>query len=106
MLPCWLESGIDIVFPIEVGVWEADPVELRQRFGRRLRMMGGVDKHVIPQGEKTIRRHLEHRRALVEEGGYIPLPDHRIPPDCSLEAFRTYLRVFKEVFGMEAEPAE
>ncbi|MBT3292204.1 MAG: hypothetical protein HN380_33055, partial [Victivallales bacterium] len=23
LIPCWLESGIDILFPIEVGVWQA-----------------------------------------------------------------------------------
>ena len=99
LLPCWLESGFDIVFPIEVGTWRADPVALRKQYGRKLRMFGGVDKHVIPQGEEAIRRHLEPLREIVAEGGYIPIPDHRIPPDCSLEAFRTYVRVYREVFG-------
>lgn len=101
LLPLWLDSGIDIVFPIEVGTWNADPVALRKQYGKRLRMMGGVDKHVIPHGEKAIRSHLMHRRDIAMEGGYIPFPDHRIPPDCSLEQFRTYLRVFREVFEIE-----
>lgn len=99
LIPCWLDSGIDILLPIEVGTWNQSPVELRKRFGKALRMMGGVDKHVIPKGEKAIRAHLETLKPLVAEGGYIPLPDHRIPPDCSLEQFRTYVRVFKSVFG-------
>jgi len=104
LLPRWLDSGIDILFPIEVGTWRANPVELRARHGRRLRMMGGVNKLVIPLGEKAIRAELEPLKPLVAEGGYIPMPDHRIPPDCSLEQFRTYLRVFKEVFGIAPEP--
>ena len=66
-------------------------------------MMGGVDKHIIPQGEAAIRAHLQRLRPLVEEGGYIPMPDHRIPPSCSLEQFRTYVRVFREVFGENRE---
>jgi uroporphyrinogen decarboxylase len=90
---------VDIIFPIEVGTWRASPVELRRRFGRRLRMLGGVNKHVIPKGEAAVRAELEPLRPVVEEGGFIPIPDHRIPPDCSLENFRTYVRVFKEVFG-------
>jgi uroporphyrinogen decarboxylase len=98
LIPCWLESGFDIVFPIEVGTWHADPVRLRRQFGKSLRMFGGVDKHVIPQGEAAIRRHLEPLVELTAEGGYIPIPDHRIPPDCSLDQFRTYVRVFKEMF--------
>jgi len=98
LIDLWLESGFDIVFPIEVGTWRADPAALRRRFGKRLRMMGGVNKLVIPRGAAAVRAELEPLRPLVEEGGYIPLPDHRIPPDCSLDQFRTYLRVFRDVF--------
>ncbi|HOX05654.1 MAG TPA: uroporphyrinogen decarboxylase family protein [Planctomycetota bacterium] len=99
LLPCWLDSGFDIVFPIEVGTWKANPRAFRRKYGRRVRMLGGVDKHVIPRGEAAIRAELDPLRGLVAEGGYIPIPDHRIPPDCSLEQFRTYVGVFKEVFG-------
>ena len=98
LIPHWLQSGFDIVFPLEVGTWKADPVELRSRFGTKLRIMGGVDKHVIPKGETAIRRELETLRPVVRKGGMIPFPDHRIPPDCSLQDFRTYCRVFREVF--------
>jgi uroporphyrinogen decarboxylase len=99
LLPCWLDTGFDIIFPIEVGTWRASPVELRRRYGKRLRMLGGVDKHVIPRGEAAIRAELEPLRPVVEEGGYLPIPDHRIPPDCSLEQFQTYVRVFQDVFS-------
>ncbi|MGE5598288.1 MAG: uroporphyrinogen decarboxylase family protein [Bacteroidota bacterium] len=99
LIPCWLKSGFDIIFPVEVGSWRTDPAVLRRRFGKDLRMMGGVDKHVIPLGEEAIRRHLSALRPLVEEGGFIPMPDHRVPPDCSLAQFRTYTRVFREVFA-------
>jgi hypothetical protein len=102
LVPCWLGSGVDIVFPIEVGAWCASPVAFRREYGRDLRMIGGVDKHVIPRGEAAIREHLAPLVDLAAEGGYIPLPDHRIPPDCSLEQFRTYVRVFREMFGVEA----
>ena len=99
LLPLWLESGIDILFPIEVGTWKANPVEFRKRYGKRLRMFGGVNKLVIPLGEAAIRAELEPLCEIVNEGGFIPIPDHRIPPDCSLEQFKTYVRVFQEVFA-------
>lgn len=99
LIPCWLDSGIDIVFPIEVGTWKADPIKLRKKFGRPLRMMGGFDKHLIARGETAVREELMRLKPLVDEGGFIPLPDHRIPPDCSLEQFRSYVRVFREVLG-------
>jgi hypothetical protein len=71
-------------------------VNERERFHA---VIGGIDKHVIPKGEEAIRAELEPLRAVVREGGFIPMPDHRIPPDCSLEQFRTYLRVFRQVLG-------
>ena len=99
LIPCWLESGFDIFFPIEIGTWKADPIDLRRRFGRRLRMMGGVNKHIIPQGKAAVRAELQRLKPLVQEGGFIPLPDHRIPPDCSLDDFRRYVEVFREVLA-------
>ncbi len=99
LVPYWLDSGVDIVFPLEVGKWQTDPRQLRAQYGKRIRMMGGVNKHVIPQGEDAIRQHLEPLRELAAEGGYIPLPDHRIPPSTSFDQFKTYVRVFKEVFN-------
>jgi hypothetical protein len=98
LIPCWMESGFDILFPIEIGTWGADPVAIRRRFGCDLRMLGGVDKHVIPLGESAIREHLLRLRPVVADGGFIPIPDHRIPPSCSLKQFRTYVQVFKEAF--------
>ena len=98
LIPNWLNSGMDIMFPVEVGTWKADPVELRKRFGKDLRMVGGFNKHTITKGEDAIRKELEYLAPLVAEGGFIPMPDHKIPPDCSFEQFRTYVRVFKEVF--------
>ena len=62
-------------------------------------MFGGVNKLVIPHGEAAIRRELEPLVPLVREGGFIPIPDHRIPPDTSFAQYCTYVRVFREIFG-------
>ena len=100
LVPCWLESGFKHCLPIEVGTWKASyPVAFRKQYGKRMRMFGGVNKLAIPRGESAIREELEPLKGLVAEGGFIPIPDHRIPPDCSVEQFRTYLRVFREVFA-------
>ncbi len=99
LLPLWLESGFDIIFPIEVGTWKASPVAFRKKYGKWMRMMGGVDKHVIPRGEKAIRAEIEPLKEIVAEGGFIPMPDHRIPPDCPLDQFRNYVDIFKDVFA-------
>lgn len=99
LIPCWMESGVDLLFPIEVGTWKASPITIRQKYGKALRMMGGVNKHVLTEGPEAVRRSLEPLVPLVKEGGYVPMPDHRIPPMVSLAQFRDYVRVFKEVFS-------
>jgi uroporphyrinogen decarboxylase len=101
LIPCWIKSGFDIIFPIEVGTWKADPIKIRELYGKQLRMFGGVNKHIISQGEDIIRRELLRLKPLVDEGGYIPIPDHRIPPDVSLNQMRQYVNIFNEVFSLK-----
>ena len=99
LVPLWVESGFDIIFPVEVGKWSNSPGEMRRKFGSSLKMLGGIDKHMIVRSEDILRRHLMDMKDEVEKGGYLPIPDHRIPPECSYEQFLTYVRVFEEVFN-------
>ena len=34
LLPLWLEAGVNIAFPLEIGTWGADPCRVRREFGR------------------------------------------------------------------------
>ena len=45
------------------------------------------------------RKALLRLKPLVDEGGYVPIPDHRIVPDCSWEQFKTHIRIYREIFG-------
>jgi len=99
LIPLWLESGFDIIFPVEVGKWKASPAELRKKFGDSLKMMGAVDKHVIALGEEAIYRHLKDLEPEVRKGGVLPIPDHRIPPNVSLKDMENYIKVFNQVFN-------
>jgi uroporphyrinogen decarboxylase len=62
--------------------------------------MGGVDKHVLAQDRAAIDAMIDHLTPLVEEGGYIPTPDHRVPPDVPLANYLYYLDRIKEVWGL------
>ncbi len=98
IIPILLEAGVDILFPVEVGTWKGDVNKFRQEYGKDLRMLGGVNKLVISKGEKAIREELMRVEKLAKSGGYIPLPDHRVPPDASLKDMQNYCRIFKEIF--------
>ena len=90
LVPLLMDAGVDVLWPIEraSGI---SPMGLRQRFGRSLRLWGGVDKRVLCQGPEAIRGHLRELIPLIEEGGYIPTVDHTVPPDVSWDDFRYYM---------------
>jgi len=90
LIPLMMEAGVDTLWPIERAA-NADPREWRRRFGRGLRLWGGVDKRVLARGSDAIRRHLGELIPLIEEGGFIPTVDHTVPPDVSWDDFRTYM---------------
>ena len=96
---CWLECGVNTMFPIEVN--GTDPLELRKRFGKDLRLMGGVDKTKLSKRKKEIDAELKRLLPLVKDGGFVPHIDHRCPPDVSWENFVYYLNKKKEIFEMK-----
>jgi uroporphyrinogen decarboxylase len=99
LVELWLDAGINIMFPLEINSG-SDPVKLRKKFGKRVLLMGGVDKKALIAGPEAIDRELERIKPVVEEGGYIPHVDHRVPPDVSLKNYMYYLRRKKEVFNI------
>jgi len=90
LIPLFLEAGVDTIWPIERAS-DISPTEWRRRFGRDLRLWGGVDKRVLPRGPAAIREHLREFIPLIEEGGFIPTLDHAVPPDISWDNFRYYM---------------
>jgi hypothetical protein len=90
LIPLLMDAGVDILWPIERAS-NVSPQEWRKRFGRSLRLWGGVDKRVLAQGQGAIRAHLREFIPLIEEGGFIPTVDHTVPPDVSWDNFRCYM---------------
>jgi hypothetical protein len=95
----WLENGVNTMFPIEVGTWNASIGPWREKYGKELRGVGGMNKTVFAYDFAAIDAEVERLRPLVELGGYIPCPDHRIAPDAKWENVQYYCEKMKEVFG-------
>jgi uroporphyrinogen decarboxylase len=98
LAPLWLEVGINCLFPLEVRAG-TDPARLRGQYGKALRFKGGVDKTQLVS-EDLIEKELDRITPLVEDGGYIPHVDHRVPPDVSYANYRYYLKRKRERFGI------
>ena len=99
LIPTWFNNGVNTMFPIEVGTWHASISPWREKYGRELRGVGGMDKKVFAYDYKAIDEEVERLKPLVELGGYIPCPDHRIPPDAKWENVQYYCEQMRKTFG-------
>jgi len=100
LVPLLMDAGVDVLWPLERAAG-MDPVLLRKRFGKSLRLWGGVDKRVLVQGPAAIRAHLREMIPLIEEGGYIPTVDHTVPPDVSWDNFCYYMEAKRALLSGE-----
>jgi len=96
LIPLWLEGGVNGFYPIERAAG-MDPVHLRERFGRQLRLLGGIDKRAMKAGPSAIDAELAHVAPLTEEGGFLPWCDHHVPPDVPLANYLYYVKRMKEM---------
>jgi len=96
LIPVWLDSGINTLYPFEVQCG-MDVLKVRCEYGRDLRLWFGVDKRVAAQDKKAIDEELARVAPLVREGGYIPGPDHSFPPDISFENYCYFMEKLFEI---------
>jgi uroporphyrinogen decarboxylase len=92
MLPLYLECGANAFYPFEVQAG-MDIVEIRRQYGKRFTIIGGLDKNALAVGEAAVRAELDKKMPfMVQGGGYIPMLDHSVPTNVTLEMFRYYLK--------------
>lgn len=96
LLPLWLEGGVNGFYPMERAAG-MDPVEIRRRFGKSLRLMGGIDKRAMIAGPAAIEAELAHVAPLCAEGGFLPWCDHHVPPDVPFKHYLYYVERMKEM---------
>jgi len=96
LIPIWLDAGINFIYPFEVQSG-MDIINVRKTFGKGLRMMGGIDKRAIADGPGAIDSELKRVAPLVEEGGYVPAPDHSLPPDVSFGNYCYFMERLKDL---------
>lgn len=90
LIPTWLNNGVNTMFPIEVGTWNASLAPWREKYGKKIRGVGGMNKTVFARDYAAVDAEVERLRRLIDLGGYIPCPDHRIAPDAKFENVQYY----------------
>lgn len=97
LIPTWLNNGVNTMFPIEVGTWNASIAPWREKYGKELRGVGGMNKNVFALDYAAVDAEIERLKPLIELGGYIPCPDHRIPPDAKWDNVQYYCEKMRNV---------
>lgn len=99
----FLDNGLNTMFPVEVHAG-TDPVDLRKRYGKRIKLWGGVCKMRVAEDEAAIDAELERLRPCVEEGGFIPTMDHRVPANITYKNYLYYLDRKRALFNTGGSP--
>ena len=97
LLPIWFENGVNTMFPIEVGTWGDQFEPARKKFGKEMRGVGGMDKTVLRKDKAAVDAEIERIRRLIDLGGYIPCPDHRLMPGTKWELVQYYIEQIKKI---------
>ncbi|UCD31220.1 MAG: hypothetical protein JSV38_10445 [Desulfobacterales bacterium] len=98
LLPSILRCGFNCLWACEVNIEAMDYCDLRRKFGRQLRLIGGIDLDALRCDREAIRCEVEEKvPPLVADGGYVPLADGRIRADVPFKNYAYYRKLLHEV---------
>ena len=104
VIDAFLDAGLTCMYPMEPAAG-MDIVEVRKKYGTRVAMLGGIDKHVIRRSRDEIRKELEYKlQPMMREGGMVFSLDHRIPNGTPIENYRYYVKAAREILGLDPDP--
>lgn len=96
LIPLFIESGINCLYPFEVQAG-MDIRKVREKYGE-LCMIGGIDKRCLTRDKKEIEKEVLGKvPEILKQGGYIPALDHCVPPDVPFENFKYFVELLKKV---------
>ena len=99
-LDAFIDCGVNCTYPCEPAAG-MDIVSLRKKYGGRLYYKGGLDKHALRKDKAAIRAELEYKICPATLGGGTVFGlDHRIPNGVSLENYKYYVNIGREMLGL------
>ena len=98
LVPLILEWGFNCLWSCEAETKAMDYRNLREEYGRELRLIGGIDLDALRWGKADIKKELFTKvPPLLDSGGYVPLADGRVRPDMPLENYIYYRKLLYEI---------
>ena len=97
LIQTWLDNGVNVLFPIEIGTWGDQFEAARNKYGERILGVGGMDKTAFRKDKAAVDAEIERMKRLASLGGFIPCPDHRIMPGSKFELVQYYAEEIKKI---------
>jgi len=93
-----IRMGFNVYWGGEVGLSGTDYHALRQRFGRELGLIGGIDASILDERTSEMESRLEgFLTPLVRCGRYLPLLDGRVRPGVGFDSYVAYRKALAKV---------
>jgi len=92
LVPDLIEAGINCLQPIEIKAG-MDLLRLKQRFGDRIALIGGMDERVLESNDlRAVDAELESKVPIAMVGsGYVLQVDHSVSPLVEYETYRHFV---------------
>ena len=97
MIPMLMDHGINCLWPVERCSPNMDPFVLREKYGKELKMNGGIPWRCLTKGPEAIDEEIDKLMPLIEDGGLIPALDDMVSPEVSLENYIYYVNKLKSI---------
>jgi len=97
MIPMLMDHGVNCIWPVERCSKNMDPLLLRKKYGRSLRMSGGIPKNCLVQGESAIDYEIDKLMPLIREGGFIPALDDMVSPEVPLDIYKYFINKIRTI---------
>lgn len=100
LIPSVVEAGFNCLWACECNPDAMDYRDIRQEFGKDLRLIGGIDSDMLRLSQPEIYREVMERvPELLEDGGFIPLADGRVREDVPFLNYMYYRRLLEAITG-------
>jgi len=103
LIPDLIDCGVDILNPIQPGVYMMEHERLKADYGDRMTYWGGIDtQHLLPKATpQEIKKEVQRILSIMDkDGGYILAPAHTIQPDVPAENLVAMYDGAREYYGM------
>ena len=103
LIPSIIDCGVDILNPIQPGVYQMEPERLKEAYGDKITFWGGIDTQDLLVNQSVEQIYAEVKRIcgiFDRDGGYILSPAHCIQPDVAAHKLLAVYEAAHEYYGV------